>query len=218
MERGSGKLGAGAGLSAKTIHCTPSRSFPRWLTTTPSPPPFFLVQPWASQRSAPHPASSNSPSPPYVLLCRFWSVLWAGSLSFVLQTSFLLCYWNAVFSPLPTALNSYCLAKKPPLFSFIYTQILLCSIYLHFDSITMRLRLLPTLLAIVPLILTILSFIFTVLSTTSKQWAYQDFYAEDGVVVSLDQQITPLWTIYRSPFWTCGRGANATGTLSPLPF
>lgn len=72
-------------------------------------------------------------------------------------------------------------------------------------------RLLSTLLAIVPLILTILSFTFTVLSTTSKQWAYQNFYAEDGVVVSLDQQITPLWTIYRSPFWTCGRGADAPG-------
>jgi len=70
-------------------------------------------------------------------------------------------------------------------------------------------RLFSLILGTSPLILAIISFTFTVLSTTSKQWAYQDFYSEDGSAVSLDQQINPLWTIYRSPFWTCGRPADA---------
>ncbi|KAH8818528.1 hypothetical protein F5882DRAFT_512801 [Hyaloscypha sp. PMI_1271] len=68
-------------------------------------------------------------------------------------------------------------------------------------------RLVSKIAGFIPLVLIIISFIFTVLSTTSKQWAYQNFYSE-GEVVALDQQIKPLWTIYRSPFWTCGRPAD----------
>jgi hypothetical protein len=141
-----------------------------------------------------------------------------GILELVPQ-NFLSFQEGAVFSSLSKALASRPAvpSKKHPAQNFalfplisICTQTLLHSRYLSFNLITMRL--LSTLLAIIPLILTILSFIFTVLSTTSKQWAYQDFYAEPGVVISLDQAITPLWTIYRSPFWTCGRGANATST------
>jgi len=77
-------------------------------------------------------------------------------------------------------------------------------------------RLVSKIAGFIPLVLIIISFIFTVLSTTSKQWAYQNFYSE-GEVVALDQQIKPLWTIYRSPFWTCGRPANPQ-RISPFSF
>jgi hypothetical protein len=76
-------------------------------------------------------------------------------------------------------------------------------------------RIISTIAKLVPLVLIIISFIFTVLSTTSKQWAYQNFYSE-GETVALDQQIKPLWTLYRSPFWTCGRPADPQRKLSLL--
>lgn len=86
----------------------------------------------------------------------------------------------------------------------------------HWSNELFTMRLVSKIAAFIPPVLIIISFIFTVLSTTSKQWAYQNFYSE-GEVVALDQQMKPLWTIYRSPFWTCGRPADPQ-RITPFSF
>src|SRR5204863_8033162 len=60
----------------------------------------------------------------------------------------------------------------------------------------------PSLLAAIPPIVpTIIPFILTVVAVTSKDWAHQNTY--DGQNVPRSQWTTPLYTLYRSPFWTC---------------
>jgi hypothetical protein len=63
------------------------------------------------------------------------------------------------------------------------------------------------LLALLPLILTIISFAFTVLTTVSKDWAHQNHF--DGTLAT-SNWTTPLYTLWRSPFYVCSPSAVYT--------
>jgi hypothetical protein len=74
-------------------------------------------------------------------------------------------------------------------------------------------RLLYLLATLTPIVLSIVSFVLTVVAVTNKDWAHQNTY--DGQNVPMSQWTTPLYTLYRSPFWTCSPAtSSSTGASS----
>jgi len=70
-------------------------------------------------------------------------------------------------------------------------------------------RITPTL---VPLVFALLAFIFSLLAITSPQWGARNQYANDTDSVS---QVTPIYTLYRSPFQICGEVATVVNSTVP---
>lgn len=62
-------------------------------------------------------------------------------------------------------------------------------------------KVLSIILTVISIVFSVISFILTVVAVTNKDWAHQNTY--DGQNIPISQWTTPLYTIYRSPFWTC---------------
>jgi hypothetical protein len=73
---------------------------------------------------------------------------------------------------------------------------------------------LSAILALLPVALAIVSFVLTVLAVTDKDWAHQNTY--DGQNIPISQWTTPLYTLYRSPFWTCSPVTSSANTTAGL--